>query len=129
MNSVETPTDGGRRASLSETRLDLLARQRLEEHPHFRHRSTTVIIETLGDTLVLTGRLPSYYLKQMLQQALVTLPGVVKIDDRVDVVSCSGLSSVPRSSTVALGNVEGSRNGGLVSGARRAACAGADRQS
>ena len=94
MNSVEAPTAAGRSVDLLKTRLDLLARERLEEHPHFRRRSATVVIESHGDTLVLMGRLPSCYLKQMLEESLVTLPGVAKIDNQVDVICSNGLSHV-----------------------------------
>ena len=45
-------------------------------------------------TLTLTGRLPSFYLKQVLQTLLRDLDGVTRIDNRVDVVSSTGLSSV-----------------------------------
>jgi hypothetical protein len=36
-----------------------------------------------GDTLVLSGCLPSHYLKQLLQEALKALPGVANIDNQV----------------------------------------------
>ncbi len=44
--------------------------------------------------LVLTGRLPSFYLKQVLQTLLEDLPGVTEIDNRMQVVCSSGLSSI-----------------------------------
>ena len=43
--------------------------------------------------LVLRGRVPSFYLKQVLQTLLRDLTCVAQIDNRVDVVSSSGLSS------------------------------------
>jgi hypothetical protein len=46
--------------------------------------------------LVLRGRLPSFYLKQVLQTLLRDVEGVDRIDNRVDVVSATGLSSVSR---------------------------------
>jgi len=94
VNSVDTPAEAGRSVRLLKNRLDQLARERLEEHPHFRHRSASVMIESRGGTLVLTGRLPSCYLKEVLQEALATLPGVATIDNQVNVVCCNGLSSV-----------------------------------
>jgi len=44
--------------------------------------------------LTLEGRLPSFYLKQVLQALLRDLDGVTRIANRVDVVSPTGLSSV-----------------------------------
>jgi hypothetical protein len=44
--------------------------------------------------LTLRGRVPSFYLKQMAQSLLANIEGVDRIDNRVDVVSPRGLSSV-----------------------------------
>lgn len=44
--------------------------------------------------LTLRGRVPSFYLKQMAQSLLANIEGVDRIDNRVDVVSPCGLSSV-----------------------------------
>jgi len=43
----------------------------------------------------LRGRVPSFYLKQILQTWLRRLDGVEQIDNQVDVVSATGLSSEP----------------------------------
>ena len=53
-------------------------------------------VELKEDTLIITGRVPSYYLKQLLQEALRQVDGVNRIENRVDVISCDGLSSPPR---------------------------------
>jgi hypothetical protein len=45
-----------------------------------------VTIELVEETLVLSGRLPSHYLKQLLQEAIRGVPGVVDIDNQVDVL-------------------------------------------
>jgi len=63
----------------------LLVRRRLEQHPHFRGRSSMFIIELIGETIVLMGRVPSYYLKQLLQEAVMAIPGVVNVDNQVRV--------------------------------------------
>ena len=47
--------------------------------------------------LTLRGSAPSFYLKQVLQSILRDVPGVRRIDNRVDVVSAAGLSSVRHS--------------------------------
>jgi hypothetical protein len=44
--------------------------------------------------LLLRGRVPSFYLKQILQTWLAKVDGVRRIDNQVDVASSTGLSSV-----------------------------------
>jgi hypothetical protein len=68
------------------TELVLLVRSRLEQHPHFRGRSSLFAIELVGETIVMTGQFPSFYLKQPLQEVIKVLPGVVSIDNQVQVV-------------------------------------------
>jgi hypothetical protein len=48
-----------------------------------------------GEVLSVHGRLPSFYLKQLVQSLLGGLDGVHRIDNRVAVVSAFGRSSVP----------------------------------
>jgi hypothetical protein len=74
--------------------LSTLARQHLEHHPHFRGRSTGLRIEHRGRTLFLSGRLPTFYLKQLVQEAVRHLPGVQHVRNEIDVVSPYGISSV-----------------------------------
>jgi hypothetical protein len=47
----------------------------------------------VNGVLLLRGRVPTFYLKQMLQSWLKDLDGVSRIDNQVDVVSATGLSS------------------------------------
>lgn len=72
------------------------AAQALDAHPHFRGRTNTIRMECRHHTLVLTGRLPSFYLKQLLQEVLRRVDGVDRIDNRVDVICCDGPSSTFR---------------------------------
>jgi hypothetical protein len=74
--------------------LSVLARQHLEHHPHFRGRVSDVFIEHRGRTLFLTGRLPTFYLKQLVQEAVRHVPGVQHVRNLIDVVSADGVSSV-----------------------------------
>jgi BON domain-containing protein len=74
--------------------LSTLARQHLEHHPHFRGRVSDVFIEHRDRTLVLTGKLPTFYLKQLVQEAVRHVPGVQHVRNLIDVVSASGISSV-----------------------------------
>ncbi len=60
-------------------------REQLEDHPHFRGRTHLLQIEAIGGSVVVSGRLPTYYLKQVLQEAIRAIPGVAHIDNCVDV--------------------------------------------
>ena len=68
-------------------------RRIVEHHPLFRGRAETIQIEQRAGKLVLTGRLPSFYLKQQLQEAVRPIDGVAGIENHVEVVSCNNLSS------------------------------------
>jgi hypothetical protein len=61
-------------------------RERLEQHPHFRGRTSLLTIESISGSIVVSGRLPSYYLKQLLQEAIRDIPDVANIDNHVEVV-------------------------------------------
>ena len=74
--------------------LSTLARQYLERHPHFRGRVNGVRIAHEGRNLFLTGQLPTFYLKQLVQEAVRHVPGVQYVYNQVDVVSTEGVSSV-----------------------------------
>jgi hypothetical protein len=74
--------------------LSTLARQHLEHHPHFRGRVSDVFIEHRGRTLFLTGKLPTFYLKQLVQEAVRHVPGVQHVRNLIDVVNPNGISSV-----------------------------------
>ena len=74
--------------------LSSLARQHLEHHPHFRGRVNDVFIEHKGRTLYLTGRVPTFYLKQLVQEAVRHVPGVQRVRNLIDVISADGISSV-----------------------------------
>ncbi len=75
----------------SRVELRELAMQSLETHPAFRWRLDMwgIQIEVHGDTLILNGRLPSWYLKQLLQETLRHVDGVGSVMNRVVVVKPS----------------------------------------
>jgi osmotically-inducible protein OsmY len=85
MRPGSAETTGDHRTDLSSTGLVSRARERLAQHPHFRGQTAVIAIQTFGDTLVLSGCLPSHYLKQLLQEALKAVPGVANIDNQVNV--------------------------------------------
>ena len=62
-----------------------LVRERLDKHPHFRGRTHMFQIRSNGESLVLSGRVPTYYLKQLLQEVVKLVPDIGNIDNRVDV--------------------------------------------
>ena len=74
--------------------VERLARRRLAEKCPYAFCFNQVTFSYSQGILTLEGRLPSFYLKQMLQTLLRDLDGVTRIVNRVDVVSPIGLSSV-----------------------------------
>lgn len=87
---AELPLQGTR----EETDLTALARDHLQRHPHFRGRLAGLQVEHRGRTLFLSGRLPTFYLKQLVQEAVRNLPGVGRVRNEIDVVNPNGVSSV-----------------------------------
>lgn len=81
--------DGSQRPAV-----ELLARRQLAEKCTYAFCFNQVTFSFSQGILTLEGRLPSFYLKQVLQTALRDLDGVTRIDNRVDVASPTGLSSV-----------------------------------
>ncbi len=81
--------------STTQVRTDLstVARQYLESHPHFCGRSSGVVIAQKDQDLFVTGRVPTFYLKQLVQEALRHVPGVQYVYNHIDVVSSNGISS------------------------------------
>ena len=88
---AERPSPG---RATDEVDLSTMARRTLERHPHFRGRLGGVKIKHEGRNLYLSGKLPSFYLKQLVQEAVRHLPSVDFVYNEIDVVSPSGISSV-----------------------------------
>lgn len=82
-------------AGLSEEVLDGV-KCRLVRSCHFMRHWREIGVDFRDGILTLRGSVPSFYLKQVLQSILKDIPGVDRIDNRVDVVSAAGLSSVRR---------------------------------
>jgi hypothetical protein len=57
----------------------------LSRHSYFRGRAADIEFETVDNVLVIQGRLPSFYLKQLLQTLLKSLDCVDRVDNQVDV--------------------------------------------
>ena len=60
------------------------AEGRLRRNPYLALRN--VSCDCRGGVLVLRGRLPSYYLKQVAQEAVVRLEGVQGVENQIEVV-------------------------------------------
>lgn len=65
--------------------IEKMARIRLANSGHLHSCGKRIRIDHVGDMLVLEGVLPSFYLKQLLQEALQGIEGIKRIDNRVDV--------------------------------------------
>ena len=61
------------------------ARKRLEQNAYLRSSLGRIQIDERDGTLVLKGRVPSFYLKQVLQTTLGQMDGVTSIVNRIDV--------------------------------------------
>ena len=60
-------------------------RRELDLDPVFRGRSDQIRVDNQDGELTLRGRLPSYYLKSVLQTKLRDIAGINKIDNQVQV--------------------------------------------
>jgi hypothetical protein len=70
------------------------ARQRLAEDRLYNFYFREIHCRFDSGILTLEGRVPTFHLKQVLQTMLFGVEGVDRIDNRVDVVNVSGVSSV-----------------------------------
>ena len=88
MDTCEPPHEASLRAEEVAQRAQIL----LEAQPQFTGRSRLFKFEYDGDTLVVSGAVPTFYLKQILQSTLKTLDGVRLIDNRVSVDPSDGIA-------------------------------------
>lgn len=70
--------------------------ERLSQSCHFSRHWREIVCDFDDGILTLRGRLPSFYLKQILQSIVKDVPGIARVNNQVDVVSAAGLSSVRR---------------------------------
>jgi hypothetical protein len=54
-------------------------------HPRLYSVSDVLAFDKDGQTLIVRGEVPTFYLKQLLQEALRALPGVARVDNQVNV--------------------------------------------
>ena len=62
-----------------------LAERRLRSNPYLALKN--ISCDWLDGVLVLRGWLPSYYLKQIAQEAVAALKGIERIDNQIQVVT------------------------------------------
>jgi hypothetical protein len=78
----------------SRARVGALVRQVLSKDCAYRTSFRDVFFDYNEGILTLRGRVPTFYLKQVVQTLLRNIDGVTCVDNQVDVVSATGLSSV-----------------------------------
>lgn len=69
--------------STSSIDVEAQIREKLHFTQHAALRCVTYSVE--GDTVVLHGRVPSYYLKQLAQVKVTCVPGIERVDNRIEV--------------------------------------------
>lgn len=88
MFAVSAAQPGAKSASLTRKvgRIDLAMLAEKQLHDNAYHVLKNIHCSVEGGALVLRGSLPSFYLKQMAQETVVTLPGVAEIVNLIQVV-------------------------------------------
>jgi hypothetical protein len=90
-NSVNRQDPTASHDEVDSTELTIRAQDSISQHSRFRGRANGFTFALLGDTLVVRGTVPSYYLKQLLQTALKDLQGIRHIDNQVVVTTSTNL--------------------------------------
>ncbi len=72
--------------------LEEMARHALASHPHFRSRVDNFAFSHQGESLIVQGQVPTFYLKQLVQSVLAKADCVRRIDNQIMVISCTGVS-------------------------------------
>ena len=75
--------------------VDEQAKQRVSEGCPYAYYFRGITYHYDDGVLTLRGRVPTYYLKQVLQQRLLSDLDEITVENKVDVVNSRGLSSTP----------------------------------
>ncbi len=75
-------------------KIERLAHDRLSRRAPEAFYFKDVSFELRDRTLILHGRVPTVHMRRMLESLLSGLDGIGEIDNRVEVVSATGLSSI-----------------------------------
>jgi osmotically-inducible protein OsmY len=76
-------------------RIEQRARTALAIHPHFRGRDQWVRLNCRHRCLRLSGRLPSWHLRQLAQEAVREVSGIRRLANRICVASPEGIVGEP----------------------------------
>ena len=71
------------KSAVQNSDIEAQIKEKLHFTQHAALRCVTYDID--GDTVVLFGRVPSYYLKQLAQVKVTCVPGVGRVDNRIEV--------------------------------------------
>ncbi len=71
--------------------VELRAWAAINDHSHFRGRAKGFDLAYRDQVLTVRGRVPTYYLKQVLQTIVRDIEGVQAVDNRVEVIPSDGL--------------------------------------
>jgi len=78
--------------------IETAAYEALAPHSHFRGQIETIRIKCRCNSLIILGRVPSFYLKQLVQEALRQVDGVNRIDNRIEVAPPIGRGNTSETS-------------------------------
>ena len=87
-------SDETNNTTMTELSVEEEVRRRLSDNCPYAFYFRDISYRFADGVLTLQGRLPTFHLKQVLQERLRDVNGVSRIDNQIDVVSSSGLSSV-----------------------------------
>jgi len=91
---TDPPHIGWMKSTERDQAIELQVFRTLESDTRFRGRSRWIQCRCLDGKLYLTGKLPTYYLKQLVQETLRRLKGVEQIVNGIDVVTLIGNASL-----------------------------------
>jgi hypothetical protein len=92
INTIDHPSIAEER--IHDTEIEEQAYHIIDTSQHFYRRADRFVFECEDGVLSVSGCVPSFYLKQVLQNTLRLVPCVRAVENRVTVVSGHGMSSV-----------------------------------
>jgi hypothetical protein len=92
MDTIDHPSIAEER--IRDAAIEERAHHIIDTQQHFQRRADRFVFECDDGVLTVWGSVPSFFLKQVLQNALRLVPGVREVDNRVTVVASDGVSSV-----------------------------------
>jgi osmotically-inducible protein OsmY len=87
-------TERARRLRERDRAVEEAIRERIEEHGAYAHYFSKVACKCSAGIVEVCGRVSADRLKQVLWSLILSVDGVAEIDDQLDIVSSTGLSSI-----------------------------------